>query len=66
MNKTLVILNPAARSEKASRLLERIRELSGGAPVRLTSEAGDASRIAAEGAAPTSSQVTVAEGASLA
>ena len=48
MNKTLVILNPAARSEKASRLLERIRELSGGAPVRLTSEAGDASRIAAE------------------
>lgn len=48
MNKTIVILNPAARSEKASRLLERIRELSGGAPVRLTSEAGDASRIAAE------------------
>jgi len=48
VNKTLVILNPAARSEKASRLLERIRELSGGAPVRLTSEAGDASRIAAE------------------
>ena len=48
MNKTIVILNPAARSEKASRLLERIRELSGGAPVRLTSEAGDASRIASE------------------
>jgi len=48
VNKTIVILNPAARSEKASRLLERIRELSGGAPVRLTSEAGDASRIAAE------------------
>ena len=48
MNKTIVILNPAARSEKASRLLERIRELSGGAPMRLTSEAGDARRIAAE------------------
>jgi len=48
VNKTIVILNPAARSEKASRLLERIRELSGVAPVRLTSEAGDASRIAAE------------------
>ena len=48
MNKTIVILNPAARSEKANRLLERIRELSGGAPVRLTSEAGDASRIASE------------------
>ena len=48
MNKTLIILNPAARSEKASRLLERIRELSGGVPIRLTSEAGDARRIAAE------------------
>lgn len=48
MNKTIVILNPAARSEKASRLDERIRELSGGAPMRLTSEAGDARRIAAE------------------
>jgi diacylglycerol kinase (ATP) len=48
VNKTIVILNPAARSEKASRLLERIRELSGGAPMRLTSEAGDARRIAAE------------------
>ncbi len=51
MNKTLVILNPAARSEKAGRLLERIRELSGGAPTRLTSEAGDARRIAAEAVA---------------
>lgn len=48
MNKTLVILNPAARSDKASRLRERIATLSGGAPMRLTSEAGDARRIAAE------------------
>ena len=48
MNKTLVILNPAARSDKASRLRERIAALSGGASMRLTSEAGDARRIAAE------------------
>lgn len=50
MNKTLVILNPAARSEKASRLRERIHALSGGVPMRLTSGAGDARRIAAEAA----------------
>ncbi len=48
MNKTLVILNPAARSDKASRLRERISALSGGASMRLTSEAGDARDIAAE------------------
>ena len=48
MNKTLVILNPAARSDKASRLRERIALLSGGASMRLTSEAGDARDIAAE------------------
>lgn len=48
MNKTLVILNPAARSDKASRLRERIAALSGGASMRLTSEAGEARRIAAE------------------
>jgi YegS/Rv2252/BmrU family lipid kinase len=48
VNKTLVILNPAARSDKASRLRERIAALSGGASMRLTSEAGDAREIAAE------------------
>ena len=48
MNKTLVILNPAARSDKASRLRERIAALSVGASMRLTSEAGDARDIAAE------------------
>jgi YegS/Rv2252/BmrU family lipid kinase len=48
VNKTLVILNPAARSDKASRLRERIAALSGDASMRLTSEAGDARRIAAE------------------
>lgn len=48
MNKSLVILNPAARGEKASRLEERIQSLSAGMPMRLTSEAGDARSIAAE------------------
>lgn len=48
MNKSLVILNPAARSDKARRLQERINELSGGIPLRLTSDVGDACRIAAE------------------
>lgn len=48
MNKTLVILNPAARSDKASRLRERIAALSGGVSMRLTLEAGDAREIAAE------------------
>jgi len=48
VNKAVVILNPAARSEKASRLRERINALSGGAPVKLTTEAGDARRIASE------------------
>jgi YegS/Rv2252/BmrU family lipid kinase len=48
VNKTLVILNPAARSDKASRLRERIAAFSGGASMCLTSEAGDARRIAAE------------------
>lgn len=48
MNKKIVILNPAAHSEKASRLRQRIEAISGGVPVRLTSEHGDARRIAAE------------------
>ncbi|MEI8294085.1 MAG: diacylglycerol kinase family protein [bacterium] len=48
MNKSLVILNPAARSDRASRLEERIRRLAAEVPVRLTAEAGDARSIAAE------------------
>lgn len=46
MNKTITILNPAARSDKASKLRERIHTLSGGVPMHLTSEAGDARQIA--------------------
>ncbi len=48
MNKTITILNPAARSDKAIKLRERIHALSGGVPMHLTSEAGDARQIAAQ------------------
>lgn len=51
MNRTLIILNPAARGEKAGRLIDRIRALAGDAEVRVTGESGDAMRLAAEGAA---------------
>jgi len=48
VNKTITILNPAARSDKAIKLRERIHALSGGVPMHLTSEAGDARQIAAQ------------------
>lgn len=48
MKKHLIILNPAAHSEKAVRLTERIHALCTGAEVRLTSMPGDAERIARE------------------
>ena len=48
MKKPLIILNPAAHSEKAVRLTERIHALCTGAEVRLTSMPGDAERIARE------------------
>lgn len=48
MNKKLIILNPAARSEQASSLRERIQAFSGVVSVRLTSRAGDARCIAEE------------------
>lgn len=48
MNKTIVILNPAARGDKALRFVERIRRLAPKAVLRLTSEPGDACRLARE------------------
>jgi len=48
VKKPLIILNPAAHSEKAVRLTERIHALCTGAEVRLTSMPGDAERIARE------------------
>jgi len=51
VNKTLVILNPAARGDRAARLEERIRLFAPGLVVRLTSQPGDARRIAAQAVA---------------
>ena len=48
MKNPLIILNPAAHSDKAGRLAERLRDLSGGAEIRLSSAAGDAERIACD------------------
>lgn len=51
MNKTLVILNPAARGERARPLREKIEALSLQAVVRLTASIGDARELAAAGIA---------------
>ncbi len=48
MNKTLIILNPAARSEKASKFSEKLRKLAPDADLQLTSQPGDACRFAKE------------------
>lgn len=48
MKKPLIILNPAAHSEKAVRLSERIHALCTGAEIRQTAMPGDAERMARE------------------
>ena len=62
MNKTLVILNPAARGEKAGRLSARIRALSPVIEVRETSAPGDACRFATEAVMEGASTVVAAGG----
>jgi YegS/Rv2252/BmrU family lipid kinase len=49
VNKPLIILNPAARSEKAARLCDRLHALCVDAEIRLSSHPGDAEQIAREG-----------------
>jgi diacylglycerol kinase (ATP) len=49
VNKPLIILNPAARSEKAGRLSDRLRALCGDAEIRQSAHPGDAEQIAREG-----------------
>ncbi len=62
MSKIMVILNPAARSAKAAGLFGEIEALSkGAAVVALSSEPGDAGRLAAE-AARGGARVVVAAG----
>jgi len=51
VNKTLVILNPAARGEKASRFQQQIRDLSPDFVLHTTSEPGEARSVAAQGVA---------------
>jgi diacylglycerol kinase (ATP) len=45
VNKTLVILNPAARSERAQRRRTRVEELAGGSLVYATSRSGEAESL---------------------
>ncbi len=59
---TLVILNPAARGEKAGRLRARIRALSSRAVVRETQSPGDARRLAEEGVGEGFSTIVAAGG----
>jgi diacylglycerol kinase (ATP) len=51
MNSTIVILNPAARSERARRWHERVEEITHGAVVCATSRGGEAESIARRAAA---------------
>ncbi len=51
MEDTLIILNPAAKGEKAARFEEKIQQLTNGTAIRLTRKAGDAQEIAREAVA---------------
>lgn len=50
MNEIVVILNPAARGEKAKKLWEKVRSLSRDAFVHTTTEAGEAAEFARQAA----------------
>lgn len=62
MNKILVILNPAARGEKAGGLVERIEQLTAGAVIRLTTGPAEARAMAAEAVAQGFTTVVAAGG----
>jgi YegS/Rv2252/BmrU family lipid kinase len=61
MSRIVVILNPAARGEKAKTLWEKVRRLSEDALVRITSEAGEARELAKQ-AAQHGCEIVVAAG----
>ena len=46
MKVPLIILNPAARSDKAARLIDRLSALTGGAEIRLSAMPGDGEQLA--------------------
>ena len=62
MKKPLIILNPAAHSDKAGRLPERLASLCEGAEILMTGMPGDAERIAREAAEAGASTVIAAGG----
>lgn len=62
VNKPLIILNPAARSEKAGRLSDRLQSLCGDAEIRQSAHPGDAEQIAREGIAQGFSTIVAAGG----
>jgi len=62
VNKPLIILNPAARSEKAGRLSDRLRALCGDSEIRQSAHPGDAEQIAREGIAQGFSTIVAAGG----
>ncbi|MCX6975686.1 MAG: acylglycerol kinase family protein [Verrucomicrobia bacterium] len=62
MNKTLVIFNPTARSDRAGKLRSRIEALPSNPVVRLTTTSGDARRLAVEAAAEGFNNIVAAGG----
>jgi YegS/Rv2252/BmrU family lipid kinase len=58
----LIILNPAARSERAHRFADRLESLCHGASIRQSSHPGDAERLAAEGVAEGYTTIVAAGG----
>lgn len=62
MKKILVILNPAARGERAVRFHDKVRSVCSDAEIRLTSQPGDARRMASEAAAQGFETVVAAGG----
>lgn len=62
MKKPLIILNPAARSERAARLQDRLAAMAPEAEIRITLFQGDAERIAREAAGEGFSRIVAAGG----
>jgi diacylglycerol kinase (ATP) len=59
---TAIILNPRAQSERADLLVEELHQLAPQAEIRLTTQAGDARRLAAQAAAEGFKNVVAAGG----
>lgn len=62
MKNPLIILNPAARSERAARLRDRLVAMAPEAEIRITSLPGDAERIAREAVTEGFSRIVAAGG----